>query len=194
MKQVNLTIPIPNWLYDTAVFAVLLYRRLRYGYPFRKIPLTKGKFTIVDPEDYHHLIRYKWHATQGRSTFYAQRKIFDYKIGRQITIKMHRQLIHVPTPLVLDHINRNGLDNRKANLRTATVSQNTINRTKSKRKTHSKYKGLTWHKQKSQWFARITVNRRVIPIGYFDNETDAAHAYDTAAKKYHGQFAVLNFE
>jgi hypothetical protein len=107
---------------------------------------------------------------------------------------MHRQIIHIPEKMVCDHINRNGLDNRKANLRSATISQNLSNRPKRRTKTRSKYKGLEWDKTQRKWKARIQHNHRKIYLGSFTSEINAARAYDQAAKLYHRKFAALNFE
>jgi len=104
---------------------------------------------------------------------------------------MHRQIIHVPEGYVIDHINGNGLDNRKANLRPATVAQNAWN--SKKRNPRSGYKGVCFDKDKGLWRAAIVCNRKRIHLGYFKDKTTAAKAYDKAAKKYHGQFASLNF-
>ena len=106
---------------------------------------------------------------------------------------MHRQIIHIPPHLICDHINRNGLDNRKSNLRPATVSQNLCNKPKRKAMTRSKYKGLEWDKNQRKVKARIQINHRVIYLGSFDSEIAAAKAYDQAAQKYHREFASLNF-
>ena len=109
---------------------MLLYRRVRYGYAFRKIPLTKGKFAIVDPEDYERLSKYKWRVNINRHTYYAQRAI---KVkGKWTSVMMHRDIIKVESGMVVDHINHNGADNRKANLRAATIEQNTWNRKRKK--------------------------------------------------------------
>jgi hypothetical protein len=185
-------IKIPPGLERIAVRVVLCIRRLRFGYAFRKIPLTQGKYAIVDPDDYQRLAKYKWHASKGRHTYYAQRKVWLPEIKKEITIKMHRQIINVPDHLLVDHINHNALDNREANLRPATHSQNTCNTPKYK-PSRSKYKGVTWHKRKDKWQARIRINRKTIHLGYFNSQIKAAKARDQAARKYHRQFAILNF-
>jgi len=185
---------IQNCLVKPLLSLLLLYRRLRYGYAFRKIPLTRGKFAIVDPEDYPRLAKYKWFLAKSPTGSYATRwQRLKNKNARK-RIWMHREIIHIPKHMVCDHKNRNGLDNRKANLRPATVSQNLCNRSKRRTKTRSKYKGLEWDKIQRKWKARIQLNGRKIYLGSFAGEIDAAKAYDKAAKKYHGEFAALNFE
>jgi len=95
--------------------------------------------------------------------------------------------------MVVDHINHDGMDNRSANLRAATHSQNMCHRKKHSAATYSKYKGVHWHKNHKKWLARITFEKKTIHLGYFRSETEAARAYDRAAMKYHGEFASLNF-
>jgi len=192
--KVVLSFTIPGWIGRPIVWIVLAYRRFRYGYPFRRIPLTQGKYAIVDPEDYERLSKHKWYVSKGSSTFYAARCIWDPVNKKKRTIKMHREILNPPHPLVVDHINRNGLDNRKANLRPATKSQNTINKPCIKQKgAHSKYHGVTWQKSNKKWQAQIRAEGNPRVIGYFDGEIEAAKAYDRAAKLYHKEFAVLNF-
>jgi hypothetical protein len=172
---------------------VLLYRRARYGYPFRRIPLTQGKYAIVDPEDFERLNKHKWYASKWGNTFYAVRCAGPRNKTKYI--RMHREIMRPPDHLVIDHINHKGLDNRKANLRNATRAQNNYNRVAIKRKgATSKYKGVAWKKEKKKWRAHIYFNGEGIFLGYFKDEIQAAKAYDKAAKKYYGQFAYLNFQ
>ncbi|MFC1794763.1 AP2 domain-containing protein [Planctomycetota bacterium] len=172
----------------------LYYRRGRYGYRFRRIPLTQGKYAIVDPEDFERLNKHKWYVSKSPNTFYAVRNIRIGPRKRNIRIRMHREVIHPPDHLVVDHINHDGLDNRKANLRSATRAQNNFNRSIIIRKdSSSKYKGVCWHKSEKRWRAQINVNGERKILGRFKDEIHAAKAYDEAAKKYHGEFASLNF-
>jgi len=173
---------------------VLLYRRLRYGYAFRRIPLTQGKYAIVDPDDYYWLSEYKWSAYGGAcNKFYALRKGPRRNGKRRKLIRMHREVANTPDGLECDHINGDGLDNRKANLRSVTHMQNCWNLRKSSRVGYSKYKGITFHKREQKWGAKICVDGQHISLGRFKEEIEAAKAYDKAAKKYFGQYANLNF-
>ena len=192
-RIINFSIKIPPWLEGPVIKAVLLYRRLRYGYAFRRIPLSRGKYAIVDPEDYDRLSKYKWHAQKGPQTWYAVHSLTNGKKEKRKNIQMHHLVIDVPPGMFCDHINHNGLDNREANLRAVTHTQNVWNRRKFKPYSRSKYKGVDWANDMKRCRARIRVNGKRMYLGSFESELDAAKAYDQAAQKYHGEFAALNF-
>jgi hypothetical protein len=170
----------------------LAYHRLRYGYSIRLIPVGQGKYAIVDADDYDRLAKYKWHVRNDGNTFYAFRWSSTRGGKKKQRLWMHHEIIDIPEGMVCDHINHNGLHNRKANVRPATSSQNSCN-TRKRGKTTSCYRGVSQDARLNKWIARIGANGRQIHLGVFDDEVDAAKAYDTAAKKYHGEFAVLNF-
>jgi len=149
------------------------------------IPLTQGKFAIVDAEDYDWLNQYKWYASKCKNTFYACRA----EGGK--TIRMHREIMQAPKGLVCNHINHNGLDNRKSNLRLCTNAQNCYNQRASATGT-SKYKGVCWHKCRSKWSARIRCDGKFYNLGDFDDQMEAAMAYDNKAAELFGEFAYLN--
>jgi hypothetical protein len=175
------------------IFIVLLYRRCRCGYAYRRIPLTQGKFAIVDPQDYKRLSRHKWYTSRYSHTCYAIRGQWSPELKKRLTISMHREIIDVPEDMFIDHINHNGLDNRRANLRPATPAQNSRNARYPKTNKSSKYRGVWYNKQNQKWRSVITVNRKKKQLGYFNSARDAAIAYDRAAKKYHKKFAITNF-
>ena len=102
---------------------------------------------------------------------------------------MHRDIIRVRNEMVVDHINHNGLDNRKVNLRAATIAQNAWNRRRKK----SRFVGVNWNRQMKKWRVAVSDQGKRKHVGYFEDKIEAAKAYDRAAMKYHGEFAILNF-
>ncbi len=142
---------IPEWVERPIVFFVLLYRRIRYGYAFRQIALTRGKYAIVEPEDYQRLSQFRWYPQKVRNKVYACRFDKWVKGRKRKSYLMHREIIQIPDQMVCDHINGDGLDNRKENLRPATRAQNSWNRGKSRVISCSRYKGLAWDKQDKRW-------------------------------------------
>jgi hypothetical protein len=186
----KLTIRIPEWLDKICAWPLMLYRKYKYGYPFRRIYLGDGVWTILDQQDYYRLIGFNWFLTGRFHKFYASRTI---KIdGRTKITRMHRDIMNPPDNLLVDHRNCNGLDNRRENLRLANKSQNVCNSRKRKN-TSSKYIGVHLRKSQGRWEAQIRHNGKKMWLGSFENEIAAARAYDRAAVKYHGEFARLNF-
>jgi hypothetical protein len=157
----------------------------------KKIPLTQGKFALVDDEDYEDLIQFKWYALCCRNTFYAARKIWVDK--KQIMELMHRRILDLKfgDGKYTDHVNHNELDNRQKNLRICTNRENLCNRPKQHNNT-SGYKGVSWHKRNKKWQAYTYVDSRKKHLGLFKSKIKAAQVYNEAAIKYHGKFACLN--
>jgi len=187
----QLTITIPVWLDFIFTFPLLAYRLLRFGYSYRRIYLGDDEWTIVDPADFYRFGHLKWQPKGSRKKFYVVRYA---KIGpgRTKLLNLHREITNAPKGLLVDHLNGDPLDNRKANLRLATQSQNRQNVPKRKN-TSSRFIGVCFNKEMKKWRAVINHDKKSIYLGDFKNEIDAARAYDTAARKYYGEFAKLNF-
>ncbi len=158
------------------------------------IPLTKGQFAIVDAEDFEALNKFKWYYRPGqRKDGYAVRSIWlDWRKGKLLTFRLHREIIGAKAGELVDHINGDTLDCRKSNLRICSHAQNMKNQ--AKRVTNlSGYKGVTWNKRFKKFQARIGSNGKYRSLGYYMDPKEAALAYDNAAEKYHGEFARKNF-
>jgi len=186
------SISIPEWLDRVITYPLMVYRRLKYGYTFRRIYLGDGIYTIVDADVFYLLSHYKWYL-KGNSgnQFYAARSI---KIGpaRTKLSYMHREIMNNPKGFFVDHLKGNPLDNRRASLRVATRSQNAQN-TPKRKNTSSRFTGVSFEKEHKKWRACIYYERKRMHLGYFDNQIDAAKAYDAAARKYYGKHAKVNF-
>ena len=188
-------IKVPNWLDRIFVWPVLLYRKYKFGWPFRRIYLGEGIFTIVSPPDYYKYNIFNWCLNRDGRNMYAVRVVTVNDVGRRSIkiIALHREILKVPPGMLVDHRNNNSLDNRMDNLRIATHAQNNCNRRKTSSNTSSQFIGVCFYKRHNRWAVNISHKGKKIFLGYFDTETDAARAYDEAARKYHKEFARLNF-
>ena len=149
----------------------------------KEIKLTQNTVTQVDDEDYEYINQWKWHTQSNKVTKYAVRT--------SNKIAMHRVIMNTPKGLQVDHIDHNGLNNQKANLRNCTHGQNQMNRKSSGK---SKYLGVYLDKRNrtKKFRAMIRVDNKNIYLGSFLNEREAALVYNDNAIIYHGEFAKLN--
>lgn len=154
----------------------------------KTIPLTKGMVALVDDEDYQLISKYKWYATLNEDgKHYAKRRT-----STKHQVYLHREIMKASSGVEIDHIDGNGLNNQKSNLRYCIRRQNAMNTIKRKPSATSKYKGVCWHKGGKKWQSQIHPSGRSILLGLFKNEIDAAIAYNKAAMKHYGEFARLN--
>lgn len=152
-----------------------------------------GIYMLIDDEESERIIQRSWWAQRAPHTTYAYTQVYDRPSKKYKTIMLHRFIMNVTdSNIEVDHINGNGLDNRKRNLRLCPDGENSRN-TKSHRNSSSQYKGVCWHKNNKKWQADIYDNGRHVYLGQYDNEIEAAHAYDRAAIQLFGEFARLNF-
>ena len=163
----------------------------------KEIPLSTGRYrepsglvTLVDDEDYEQLVERHW-----RMLLVPGNRIYAVTGRSEL---MHRVLTNAPKGMQVDHLNGDGLDNQRANLRLCTRSQNLANQASrlywSRRRTTSNYKGVSLLEGRSRpWRATISVDRKQHFLGYYAEEDAAARAYDDAARRFFGEFARTNF-
>jgi len=157
----------------------------------KQIQLTQGLVTMVDDADFDELSAHKWYATRNLTgTFYAKR-MAPLANGKQCSVLMHRQILGAQPGEDVDHRSHDTLDNRRANIRRCTRSQNQANRRKT-RGCSSQFKGVYWHTRDRKWVARINIDGKRWALGYFGDELDAARAYNKAALDEWPEFALLN--
>ena len=161
----------------------------------KEIYLRSGEIALVDDEDYEYLNQWEWVGAKNRpraETYVVRYKWVSEKKGNDC-IRMHRVIMNTPVNLQVDHIDHNGLNNQKSNLRNCTQSQNQANRT-----TYGSSKYLGVHKynfgSKKGWYvAHIKKEGKYFSLGYFKTEKEAAMVRDKKAIELYGEFAKLNF-
>lgn len=167
----------------------------------KQIPLTQGKVALVDDADFEDVSRFNWHAHKGRKgNWYARRAILKIEEPdpkkRRNRISLHRHLLG-NVDGEIDHKNRDGLDNRRTNLRVATRELNAINTGAYATKRGTTYRGVQYCHSRSnltrRWIVRFESKGRKFFLGYHATAEDAAHAYDAKARELFGEFAYLNF-
>lgn len=149
-----------------------------------RIPLGNApdQFALVDQADLHLVEDTRWHIRRRPGDP-------DYVLAARTKRSMHRVILGVTDPTVyVDHINHDGLDNRRSNLRLATPGQSTANR---RIRTDGRYIGVS--PTRHGWVARIKKNGNTITIGDYPTAHEAAVARDAAAIRLFGDFACLNF-
>lgn len=161
----------------------------------RKILLTHGEYAIVDNEDYDRLMEsgFKWRLeSRSEGQRYAARHRGTLHPLGDATIRTHREVMRAREGDHVDHLNGDGLDNRKKNLRVCTHSDNMRNRKVLGKNNTSGFKGVSWNRGMKKWSAQIQFERKNVRLGFFVDSKEAARAYNRAAKQYHGEFAKLN--
>ena len=156
----------------------------------KQILLTQGKFAIVDDEDFEWLNQWRWCAARAGDRWYAVRLLYQSSPRSKKNLFMHREILGLKRKdgKQTDHVNHNGLDNRRCNIRKCSNTQNQYNQ-KPRKGCSSKYKGVSWSKVCEKW--KVAINH--IHLGYFDNEIEAVKVYDKTAKELFGEFAYTNF-
>lgn len=158
------------------------------------LPLSKGKFAIIDEADFGLVGNTKWSITNGGGYEYAHTSLgID---GKRVCVRLHRMIMGAKKGEVVDHVNGNTLDNRRVNLRICTRAQNARNRHRPnmKKGKTSKFKGVMWEPRYNHWYSLIGFNYKQIYLGSFKTEEMAALAYDNKAKELFGEFANPNFK
>ena len=152
----------------------------------KQIQLKSGETVLVDDEDFDNLSCFSWY----KSRKYA---ITNIRISKGVwkSVFMHRMIVDCKPGQYVDHVNNNGFDNRKSNLRICTQAENNRNKPAAS-KNASGFKGVSLYKKTGKWVAYIGTNGKNKNLGYFDTPEAAHEAYKQAAQQYHGNFARFN--
>lgn len=158
------------------------------------IKISRNKFTKVDDDDFEKASRYKWCALKSANTFYA---IHTFRKGKQFGksngIRLHSLIMNPPVGFEIDHINGDGLDNQKSNLRIVTRAENGRCFKTKQAGTTSMFRGVYWNSRIKKWRAHVKFNQKQYHCGYFLDETLAAIARDKKAIELGYSIQGLNF-
>ena len=159
----------------------------------KKIKLTQGKSALVDDEDFDYLNQWKWHVDSNGYAVHSKHCYLGYKKYKNTCIYLHRAVLKAQAGQMIDHKDGNRLNNQKQNLRFCSPSQNVANKKNQKNKITSIYRGVDYNPRfRKKWRTRIQKDRYQIEIGRFDNEYNAALAYNNKARELFGEFARIN--
>lgn len=151
----------------------------------KQINLTQGEVAIVDDDDYDRLSKYKWRLQKNHNCKYAMSGKYPQ------TLYMHHLILCAVPGKIIDHVDNNGLNNQKLNLRYCTHAQNMRNRSKYTISS-SRYKGVSLVKSTHKWEASIRLDGKKLHLGQYESEEEASVVYDDASRKLHGQFSKTN--
>lgn len=149
----------------------------------KTIDLNLGLSVMVDDEDYEFLSQFNWFAKKDHNTHYAQRNQLANDED-DLSVGMHRIIMKAPKHLQVDHIDRNGLNNQKSNLRLVSNAQNAQN-TRAHIDSKSGIRGVSWESSRRKWSVTITVDYKTIRVGRYQNIEEAIAARDAASRLYH---------
>lgn len=179
--------PNRNRSYEDRIVAPKQIRPIRVEGNIAYVPLTQGYEAVIDAADVPLVAKWNWFAAKKPRTVYAVRN----RPGRgEGLIGMHCVLMGEPSAFETDHRDGNGLNNRRFNLRVATVQQNTCNQ-RTRADNTSGFKGVHWHKQKGKWHAQIAAHGKRRSLGLHDTPEAAHAAYAKASARLHGEFGRL---
>lgn len=167
---------VPSKIVDCGSYAkILLHGRIVALIDSADIPLVEGR---------------RWSTNRKDRNCYVYHQSYDG--GIKTTEYLHRTIANPSPDEVVDHINHNGLDNRRKNLRVCSHAENVWNSNPNRQNTSSKFVGVSWHKARNNWRAVITENGRSKHIGSFQSEEDAAAAYDQYVRDHRDEYATTN--
>jgi len=150
-----------------------------------EIPLTQGQVALVDDADLPLVDGHRWFSQRRRDDYHHAATHCGGKY-----VYMHQLILGTQPGTEIDHKNRNGLDNRRANLRACTHSENQCNRRIQSNNT-SGFRGVSWYAKSCKWRAKIKRFGKQVHLGHFATKEAASAAYELAALQYHGEFGAI---